>query len=221
MERPLRVVIADDHGLVRRGTREILEQDGSVEVIGEAGNGVEAVDLVAELQPDVALLDIGMPEMNGVDATRVIKTRWPAVAVVVLTIHDDDEYVLQAIQAGASGYLLKDVADDDLIQAVHTVRGGGAVLDPAVTEVVIGRVRLSSPPEAETEDERLTARELEVLQLAGAGYSNRRIGVALSVSPRTVEVHMHRIFQKLDVTSRTEAVVLAARRGLIDIGADW
>jgi DNA-binding NarL/FixJ family response regulator len=211
-----RVVIADDHGLLRRGTREILEQDERIEVVGEAADGVEAVRVVVDTRPDVVLMDIGMPTMNGIVATKAIKTQYPSVNVIVLTIHDDDEYVWQAIRAGASGYLLKDIEDEQLIAAVHAVVAGGAVLDPAATAIVMGRVRdtkarLAPDPSLDA----ITSREQQVLQLAAAGHSNRHIASALDVSPRTVEAHLHHVYQKLGVQSRTEAVVVGVRRGLV------
>lgn len=218
MDAPLRVVIADDHSLVRRGTREILQQDPAIEIVGEAADGDAAVRIVADLLPDVVLVDIGMPIVNGIDVTRTIASRWPEMAVIVLTIHDDAEYVWEAIRAGASGYLLKDVADEELVKAVHTVYGGGAVLDPAVTDLLMKRVRQEEA--AEPPGTALTERELQVLDLAAAGRSNRQIGEALAVSPRTVEVHMHRVFKKLGTRSRTEAVVVAARRGLLDLESE-
>ena len=210
------VVIADDHALVRRGTREILNQDGSIEVVGEAADGAGLIDLVKDLRPKVAVVDIGMPGLNGIEATKIIKERWPETAVVILSVNDDEEYILGAIEAGASGYLTKDVVDADLVRAVVTAGSGGATLGRVAASAVMNRVRSSSLATQIPEDE-LTARELEVLQLAAGGLSNRAIADELDLSPRTVEVHLHHVFQKLGVTSRTQAVVVGARRGLIDL----
>lgn len=210
------VVIADDHALVRRGTREILNQDGSIEVVGEAADGAGLIDLVKDLRPKVAVIDIGMPGLNGIEATKIIKERWPETAVVILSVNDDEEYILGAIEAGASGYLTKDVVDADLVRAVVTAGSGGATLGHVAASAIMNRVRSSSLVTQIPEDE-LTARELEVLQLAAGGLSNRAIADELDLSPRTVEVHLHHVFQKLGVTSRTQAVVVGARRGLIDL----
>lgn len=213
------VVIADDHGLVRRGTREILEQDPGLSVVGEAADGVEALQVVGEVQPDVVILDIGMPEMNGVEATRHIHARWPDIGILVLTVHDDAEYVWRAIQAGAAGFLRKDVSDEELVAAVRTIAEGGNVLDSGLTTTVIERLR--QPTESDSDPAvDLTPRELEVLRHVARGSSNRLIAATLGMSPRTVEVHLHRIFKKMQVSSRTEAVVLGARRGLIELDSN-
>jgi DNA-binding NarL/FixJ family response regulator len=210
-----RVVIADDHAVVRRGTRQMLEHaEAGIVVVGEAADGHDAVRMVEELLPDVAILDIGLPGLNGIEATRHIKEAHPSVGVLVLTVQDADEYVWRSIQAGASGYLLKDADDDELVDAVRIVAAGGARLDPAVTDGVLARLRRG---ENEGPGAVLTTRETEVLRLAARGLSNRAIGEKLEISPRTVEVHMGNLFEKIGATSRTEAVVLAARRGIVDL----
>jgi len=215
MTGPVSVVIADDHGLVRRGTRDILEQDDRIEVVGEADDGPSLIELVARVQPDVALVDVGMPGLSGIDAVAEIRKRAPAVAVLILTIHDEVEYVWQAIQAGASGYLVKDVADRDLVEAVISVAGGSTVLAPRLASKLVSRIRdadwVGSPTES------LTAREVDVLQLVAKGHSNRQIADELNVSPRTVEVHLTHLYRKLGADNRTKAVAIAARRGLVTI----
>ncbi len=214
----IRVVIADDHGLVRRGTREILEGAESIQVVGEAADGREAVDAVTQLQPDVALLDIGMPILNGVEAAAIIHERLPDVRILMLTVHGDLEYLWQAIRAGASGYLLKDTTDSALVEAVMTVAGGRSVLDPTVTHLMLDRMRLEEADVDQAPIAELTERETETLSMAARGLSNREIGEALDRSPRTIEVHLHNAFKKLGVKSRTEAVVLALKHGLLDTG---
>lgn len=211
----IRVVIADDHTVVRRGTREILEQgDASIEVIGEAGDGSEAVDLVCDLVPDVAIFDIGMPALSGVEATRRAKARCPDVAVLILTVQNSSDYVWRAIEAGASGYLLKDSDAQTLIDAVRTVAGGGSVLDETLTPVLLERLRggIASPQPTD-----LTPRELQVLTEAAGGSSNRAIAELLGLSVRTVEVHMSSVLAKLEARSRTEAVMTALRLGLVEV----
>lgn len=217
----IRVVIADDHGLVRRGTREILESSESIAVIAEAADGQEAVDAVTRLRPDVALLDVGMPVLNGVEAAAVIHQRLPEVGILMLTVHGDAEYLWQAIKAGASGYLLKDTTDAALLEAVLTVADGRSVLDPNLTRLVLDRIRLEAPDAAASRRPsvvELTERETETLILVAQGMSNREIGEALGRSPRTIEVHLHNAFKKLGVSSRTEGVVLALKHGLISLG---
>jgi len=208
-----RVLVVDDHTLVRRGTREILEHRTEIRVVGEAADGDEAVNLTNRLMPDVVLMDLGLPGLSGVDATREIKTRWPDVQVLVLTVHDDDQYVFEAIKAGASGYLLKDVHDDELIDAVLAVAEGGVVLQPAVARrlVAVLRTRDRSVDELPRTNP-LTDRELQVLRLVAKGLSNREVSEQLGVSARTVETHLSHVYRKLGASSRTEAAI----RGLKD-----
>lgn len=211
MEERIRILIADDHALVREGTRRILEAEPDIEVVGEAADGAEAIALAEELAPDVVVIDIGMPVINGVEATRVIKERLPEVGVLVLTVHDDDPYVYAILEAGAAGYLLKDVHGAEVIEAVRSVRAGEAVLHPAIARKVLRRFSAAGSSQANYAP--LTAREVEVLRLAARGLSNKQIGTELGLSARTVQVHLGRIFHKLRVASRTEAVIEGLRRG--------
>lgn len=212
----IRVVIAEDHALMREGTRRILEEHAGLQVVGEAANGREAVDLVRRLSPDVAILDIAMPEMNGIDATREIKASNPSTGILVLTAYDDDQYVFALLDAGAAGYLLKDIHGAELASAVIRVHTGEAVLHPVVAKKVLNRFMSdhgggSRPP--------LTDRELGVLQLAARGLSNKEIGRSLGLSARTVQVHLAHVFDKLNVASRTEAVIHGLREGWISLDA--
>lgn len=214
MAPPIRVVIADDHLLLRRGTREILHRDPRIEVVGEAADGEDALNLVERLHPDIVLMDVAMPGVNGLDATRRITDGSPATRVLLLTVHDEEEYVVEGIRSGASGYLLKDVDAEQLVEAVVTVAGGGAVLHPRLAPGVVRSLRDPNPAPTEV----LTSRQAEVLALVAEGLSNREIGERLGTSGRTVEVHVSNILRRLDVSSRTEAVVQGIRRGLIDPG---
>lgn len=204
---PIRVLIVDDHSLVREGTRAILERDPEIEVVGEAADGEEAVRLVGALDPDVVLMDIGLPGMSGLDATRCIRRGHPKVKVLALTIHDDDEYVFAMLDAGVVGYLLKDVRNGELAQAVRAVGAGAAILHPSVTTTVLARLRAGGDPPVG----RLSSQESAVLQMVADGMGNRDIADRMGVSARTVEAHLTHVFRKLGVHSRTAAVMVAIR----------
>jgi DNA-binding NarL/FixJ family response regulator len=217
MAQSIRVVLADDHAVVRKGIREFLEEAGDIQVIAEAATGAEAVALTLEHQPDVAVLDIQMPEMGGIEATRQIKAQAPGVHVLVLTAYDDDPYIFAMLQAGASGYVLKTAPSDELVRAVQAVARGESALDPAVTAKVMAQLASGRPAGARTAVEGLTERELEVLRLAAQGDTNRAIGHKLGISDRTVQGHLANIFGKLGVSTRTEAVLLAMKQGWITL----
>lgn len=216
----IRLVLADDHAVVRSGTRELLEQEPDLKIVGEASNGEEAVRLAQELHPDVLVMDVRMPKMSGVEATRRIKSERPDIRVLVLTAHDDDEYVFALLQAGANGYLLKTAEIDELVRAIRTVASGQSALAPEVTGKVVAQFASGkSMPEAMTNTQEdyngLTERELGILELVSKGLSNKQIGSELYISDRTVQAHLSNIFSKLGVNSRTEAVMFAVRKGWI------
>ena len=211
----IRVLLADDHAVVRKGIRQFLEEAGDIDVIAEADDGAEALRQIEELQPDVAVLDIRMPEMTGVEATRRIKSRFPSVRVVILTSYDDDPYVFALLQAGADGYVLKTATGDELVRAVRTVHRGESALSPEIASKVVRQAMTGHPEGAAEQVENLTERELDVLRLAARGLTNRAIGHELSISHRTVQGHLQSIYGKLDVGSRTEAVTESLRRGWI------
>ena len=224
----IRVIIAEDHPIVREGTRQLLEAEEDIEVVGEASNGAQAVDLAARLHPDVAIIDISMPEMSGIEATQRIKAAQPATAILILTAYDDDRYVFALLAAGAAGYLLKDVPSAEVVRAVRSVRAGEPVLHPAIARKVLARFATegrpasaakvpAATPERKDSESLLTERELQVLRLAASGMTNARIAARLYVSVRTVQVHLTNIFNKLGVGSRTEAVIAGLRRGLVDL----
>ncbi len=216
----IRLVLADDHAVVRSGTRELLEQQHDLKIVGEASNGEEAVQLTGELQPDVVIMDVRMPKMTGVEATKKIKELYPHIRILVLTAHDDDEYVFALLQAGANGYLLKTAEIEELVRAIRTVASGQSALAPEVTGKVVAQLASGkSLPEPITEPEEsydgLTERELDILRRVGLGLSNKQIGKQLFISDRTVQAHLSNIFSKIGVSSRTEAVMYAVRKGWI------
>jgi DNA-binding NarL/FixJ family response regulator len=214
----IRILLADDHALLREGTRELLEREEDLQVVAEAGDGEEAVRLTESQRPDVAIMDIAMPKLNGIEATKRIKSLCPATAVLILTAYDDDQYIYALLEAGAAGYLLKNVRRRDLIEAVRAVNAGESVLHPVVARKVINRLaRASSKPPDEKALEQLTEREFGILKLAAKGMSNKDIAAHLSLSVRTVQAHLSTVFGKMQVGSRTEAVVQALQRGWLTI----
>jgi DNA-binding NarL/FixJ family response regulator len=215
----IRVIIAEDHAVVREGTRQLLERHGDIDVVGEAANGAEAVALVERVTPDVAIVDISMPVMGGIEATQKIKGVRPGTAVLVLTAYDDDQYVFALLAAGAAGYLLKDVPSAEVVRAVRAVHAGEPVLHPTIAKKVLARFAADArgEQEAPVQDGLLTAREGDILRLAACGMSNSGIANRLSVSARTVQAHLTHIFDKLGVGSRTEAVIVGLRRGVLDL----
>jgi two-component system, NarL family, response regulator LiaR len=211
----IRVLLADDHAVVRKGIREFLDEDEEIEVVAEAANGQDALRLALELLPRVAVLDVQMPVMNGIDATREIRVRAPGVRILILTAYDDEPYVFTLLRAGADGYILKNADSDEIVRAVKAVAAGGKVLDPAVAAKVVAQMTTGKPGGAAEQVEPLSERELDVLRLAGQGLTNKAIGVALNISDRTVQGHLANIYGKLGVSSRTEAVTRALKLGWI------
>lgn len=214
----IQVLLVDDHKLLREGLRRILELEGNIEVVAEAGDGHEAVRMVGLHAPQVVLMDINMPGMNGVEATRAIKTSYPRVAVLVLTIHEDREYLLEVLKAGAAGYVLKDIDPDRLIEAIKLVYAGESVVAPGLTSKLIAELNTTRAHDTSgTLDNPLSAREQEVLELMAEGIGNREIAGRLFVSEKTVKNHVTSIFRKLDVSDRTQAVVQAVKRKYVGI----
>lgn len=212
MSTPVRVLIVDDHAVVRDGLRHILSQDAGVDVVGEAADGLEAVARAAALRPDVVLMDLRMPRLGGVEAIRRLRREVPATRVLVLTTYDDDTDVLPAVEAGATGYLLKDAGRAELISAVQATARGEAVLAPSAAGRLMGRVRA-------TAQEELSPRELEVLALIARGASNREAAASLFITVATIKTHLQHIFAKLEVNDRSGAVAAAYERGLLVPGA--
>ncbi len=211
----IRVLLADDHAVVRKGIRDFLEEDKEIRVVAEAGDGEEALALIAREKPDVAVFDIQMPRLNGMDATRRVKAEFPATRVLILSAYDDDPYIFAALQAGASGYLLKTGGSDELVRAVHAVAAGESALSPAVAKKLVQRA--TGAPTRDEIVEPLTERELEVLRFAAKGMGNKQIAAELSISDRTVQGHLANIYSKLHVTTRTEAVLFAVREKWITL----
>ena len=212
----LRILLADDHTLVRQGLRRILEEEPEWEVVAEAHDGREAVLQTVELKPDVAILDIAMPNLNGTEATRQIVRRAPEVQVLVLSMHMDENYVLQTLRAGARGYLLKDSVDTDLIRAVTAVSEGKSFFSPAVAKMMLDDYIRHLEQQGVTDRyELLSEREREVFQLIAEGHSNKEIAHILTLSVSTVETHRARIMEKLDLHSTAEIILYAVRKGFL------
>jgi two-component system response regulator NreC len=211
----LRILIADDHTLVRQGLRRILEGQTGWEVVGETGDGREAVRLAIELKPDVVLLDIAMPHLNGVEAVQQIARRASGVRVLVLSMYADEAYVTRAVRAGASGYLLKDSADTDLIKAITAVAQGKSFFSPAAARIIVDDYARPAGAAPADRFDSLSEREREVFQLVAEGYSNKEVAELLHISPATVETHRAHVMEKLDLHSTAELVLCAVRRGIV------
>ena len=222
------IVIIDDHQLFREGVKRILDFESSFDVVAEGDDGSEAMDLVETHKPDVVIMDINMPNMNGVEATKMLVSRYPETKVIILSIHDDENYVQHALKTGAQGYLLKEMDADALIDAVRVVAEGGSYLHPKVTHNLVKEYRRLAADEGADRDSvhtieirrplhLLTRRECEVLQLLADGKSNRAIGETLYISEKTVKNHVSNILQKMNVNDRTQAVVLAIKNGWVEV----
>ena len=214
MKKPNRmtVILADDHAVVRKGIREFLEEPGDIAVVAEASNGDEALDAIRQHRPDVAVLDIQMPERTGLEVTRTLRTEQLPVGVLILTAYDDDPFVLTALRAGANGYVLKTAEPEEIVAAVRAVHQGQSALDPAILDKVMSQFTGAPPPGTV---EPLTAREIEALRLAAQGFTNKAIGVQMGISDRTVQGHLANVYGKLPVGNRTEALTRAMQLGLI------
>jgi two-component system response regulator NreC len=213
----IRILLADDHTILRAGLKMMLNAQPDMEVIGEAQDGRQAIHEALRHQPDVVLMDITMPDINGIEATRQIKRMLPDVKVLVLTMHENDEYVFQALRAGASGYILKEAADTELITALHVVQTGQFYLSPTAQSIIVGdylqRVRTGEEKDSYST---LTEREREILKLVAEGYTNNQIAERLVISPKTVDTHRTHVMDKLNLHSRSELVKYAMRRGLLE-----
>lgn len=228
MEREkIKILVVDDHTLVREGTAKMLELAGEFEVVGQASAARESLDQIRKLNPDVVLMDIKMPGINGIEATRMIKQEWPEVEVIILSMYDEDEYVVEAVKAGATGYLLKDSSQDDLARAIRIVHSGGSLIQPGLARKVLkefahlARENTSSgtmaiPGGRQTLLRELSDREVEVLQYVADGKSNKEIADTLMISEKTVKAHLRSIFRKLEVGDRAQAVAHAMRKGLVE-----
>jgi two-component system, NarL family, response regulator NreC len=210
-----RILLADDHAMLRDGVRMVLEAHGDFEVVGCADNGRAAVAMARELRPDIAVLDVAMPELNGLEATREIRECCPDTAIVILSMHEGEEYLREALRAGAAGYVLKRAAAQELVGAIHAVQRGESYLDPALTRTLISDYVRQVERGDETPDS-LTDRELEVLTLVAEGMTNRQIALKLNISIKTVQTHRANLMDKLNLHDRTELVRYAIRRGLIE-----
>lgn len=221
----IRLMLVDDHQVVRTGLKSFLQTQPDLEVIAEANNGQEAITIALETRPDIVIMDISMPEMDGLEATRRLKEQWPQVVVLALTVHEDKLYFMKMLEAGASGYLTKQAASDELIQAIHTVANGHIYLQPALARWLLEDYQnlveapATGKPEEETAVglEALSDREREVLEMVGQGLSNNEIGEKLGLSHKTIARHRERIMSKLNMHSRTELVKFAIRSGLISL----
>ena len=215
--RKIKVVVADDHTILRQGIKALLDNQEGIEVVGEAKDGREAIKTIEELLPDVILMDIAMPGLNGLEATRRIKKKFPKVKVVVLTMHANEEYIFQILNAGADGYLVKETAFQDLISAINAVHKGEAFMSPSISKKVMTDYIQRAQGEEKVGFDTLTTREREILQLVAEGNSNKKIAEALFISPKTVETHRAHIMDKLNIHDRAGLIKYAIRKGMTDL----
>jgi len=213
-----RIMLVDDHPLVCQALRDILEKEDDLKVIGEAGNGQEAIEMALELRPDVVIMDISMPVLSGIEATRRIKTECPCISILILTVHTDIETIFSILQAGASGYLTKSVFGSEVVHTIRSLIDGDMVLAPAVSrEVIKYALQHVTKPVQIAANDKITPKEMEVLSLAAKGMSNRDIGVRLGISEGTVKSYFTDLFLKLNVRSRTEAVFVGLKSGILTL----
>jgi len=213
---PIRILLADDHTVMRSGLRLLLERQPNLTVVGEASDGRETVRLAGQLSPNVVVLDIAMPNLNGIEAARQIGTANPDIAIVILSMHSDESYVIRALKAGARAYLLKDSAEGDLIAAIHAITDGKSFFSPAISRILVeDYMRRLEQQHVEDTYELLTAREREILQLLAEGKTNKEMAAMLNLSIYTVETHRTHILQKLDLHSVPELILYAVRKGII------
>ena len=207
--------------VVREGIRELIQREEDMEIVGEAGDGEEAVQLAEQLKPDIILMDIAMPKLNGIEATQRIKGSHPSISVLVLTAYDNEEFIFALLEAGAAGYLLKNVRSRELLNAIRAVYDGESVLHPVIANKVFSRLQLGKRKHSEQErGELLTDRELEVLRLGAQGLANKEIATGLFLGERTIQTHWRNIFNKLGVSSRTEAIMYGLRKGWISMNQE-
>jgi len=221
---PIKILIADDHALLRQGIRNVLELEEDFEVIGEAGDGEEAVATAVSLMPDILLLDINLPKINGLEVIKQVSEQQKTIRIIVLTMHDDENYVIEVIKAGAVGYLLKDIEPGMLVQAIRTVHDGESFIYPSLAKKLFGEINRQHVRNLEagkvsgrTKDERLSYRELEVLEMVCKGMSNHEVAKILFLSEKTVKNHLTNIFRKIGVTDRTQAVLYAIKNKMVFI----
>ena len=213
----IKVVIVDDHALIREGIKKLLELEESLEMVGLAGDGYEALKIISEVQPDVVLLDINMPNMNGIDCLRQIKLHHPDIKVIMLTIHEDAQYLIETINIGAEGYVLKDAEVSSLIKAINNVVSGEVYIHPTLSGILVREYRRKDKTSEEYSENELTKREYEVIRLISRGFNNKEIATELFISEKTVKNHVSNIFKKIKVTDRTQAALYAIKNNITKI----
>ncbi len=219
MKKPYSIVIAEDHRILREGLRSILTSNPDFTIAGEADNGLDAIKCADELKPDLVLLDLSMPKMNGLDAISEIKSRNPEIKIMVLTVHKAEEYIFESLKAGADGYLLKDATRNELMIAVESVIDGRTYITPGVSEKIVSAyIEGKNPATVESSLDRLTSRERQILKLVAEGYKNKKIGDILCISVKTVEKHRANLMKKLDLHSASELTTYAMEKGLVSVG---